>query len=369
MFLRPGLIKQLGVFNTLSIHYVVITTPCKFVFKLKEHQVSCNEILRQMIKSNFLLLLLLSICNSAFAQKKENVYLIKDNGQYVEKQDSADFIRIVQEPDKGSELFMVKEFFKDGNIKSMGLSRKVDPPMYEGTYRSMYHNGKKKQVANFAKGKLTGQVLNYYPNGQLYTCFIYNDAAPGSNFVSYQIIEVDDSTGKSLVKDGNGICAFYDEDFKQITSRGMIKNGEYEGVWTGEEPILHLTYKETYEQGKLITGESTGEDNVTVTYDRSHVQPEFKGGINNFYKYLAMNIRYPPNCQRLGIQGIALLKFAVETDGSLTDLKVVNYVNEELAAEALRIVKKSPLWVPGTMRGRKVRVTYSVPISFTLSRS
>jgi len=320
-----------------------------------------------MKKSIFPLLTLLCTCTGIFAQK-QNVYLIKDNGQYVETRDSADYIRIVQEPDKGSDLYIINEYYKDGKIKSMGLSRKVDPPSYVGIYRSMYNNGNKKQVANYVKGMLNGTVFNYYPNGKLYTSYVYNDTTPGSGITSYQVIEVNDSTGKPLVKDGNGLCALYDNDFKHIISRGMIKNGEYDGVWTGEDPGLHLSYKETYENGKMISGESTGEDHVTLTYTRSHIQPEYKGGVNSFYRYLGTSIRYPPNCQRMGIQGIVLLKFIVEKNGSLTDIKVVNYVDEELAAEAVRVLKQSPRWTPGTMRGRTVRVTYTVPISFSLGR-
>jgi TonB family protein len=320
-----------------------------------------------MKKANFLLMVLLCTCTGIFAQK-QNVYLIKDNGQYVQKQDSADYVRIVQEPDKGSALYPINEFYKDGKIRSMGLSRRIDPPLYEGLYRSMYNNGNKKQVATYEKGKLNGQVLNYYPNGQLYTNLVYNNAPPGSELVSYQIIGVNDSTGKPLVQDGNGLCAFYDEGFKVVTSRGMIKNGEYDGVWTGEDPSLHVTYKETYAGGKLISGESTDENQVTLNYTRSHIQPQFKGGMDKFYKYLGMTIRYPRRCQEMGIQGTAVLNFSVEKDGSLTNIRVVNYVNEELGAEAVRVLQKSPPWIPGVMRGRVVRVAYTVPISFNLSR-
>jgi hypothetical protein len=46
---------------------------------------------------------------------------------------------------------------------------------------------------------------------------------------------------------------------------------------------------------------------------------------------------------------------------------VINYVNEELGAEAVRVLKQSPLWVPGTQKGRKVRVVYTVPVSFSLN--
>lgn len=320
-----------------------------------------------MKKSNFLILFLLCTYTGLFAQK-QNVYFIKDDGQYVEVKDSADFIRVVQEPDKGSELFMIRQYYPDGKLKSVGLSMKIDPPVYDGMYRELYKNGSRKQVATYVQGKLSGPVYNYYPNGKLYTTYVYDHALPGSDFDPYKITDVNDSTGKELVKDGNGECVFYDKDFKYIAGRGKIKDGAYDGIWTGEDQELHITYKEIYEHGKMISGESTDQQNVTVTYTKSAVQPEFKGGINNFYKYLGHSIRYPPNCVRMGIQGVVLLNFAVEKDGSLHGIRVINYANEELAAEALRILRKSPLWTPGMMRGRKVKVAYNVPISFSMQR-
>ncbi|MNY82159.1 hypothetical protein D3C86_2241060 [compost metagenome] len=42
-----------------------------------------------------------------------------------------------------------------------------------------------------------------------------------------------DSTGKSIVVNGNGICGFYDKDFKEIIESGAIKDGVYDGVWRG----------------------------------------------------------------------------------------------------------------------------------------
>jgi TonB family protein len=320
-----------------------------------------------MNRSNFLLCILLFLYAGASAQK-QNVYFIKDNGQYVDIRDSADYIRIVREPETGTDLYPVTEYYLNGKMKSIGLSGKIDPPKYEGTYRALYENGTKKQVATYAGGRLSGAVYNYYPNGQLYTCLIYTPPPPGSNIPSYTVKSVNDSTGKSLVTDGNGPCAFYDgDDFKHITGRGNIKNGEYDGVWTGEDREQHLTYKETYAQGKLLSGESTDEANVTVNYTKAFAEPEFKGGINSFYRYLSRNVHYPPNCQRMGIQGVVFLNFVIEKDGSLNGVKVINYVNEELGAEAVRVLKQSPLWVPGMRKGRKVSVVYTVPVSFALS--
>lgn len=94
--------------------------------------------------------------------------------------------------------------------------------------------------------------------------------------------------------------------------------------------------------------------------------PEFPGGIEAFFQFLAKNIKYPAESRQKGIQGRVIINFVVEKDGSLSDMKVVRSVDAKIDEEALRVLKESPNWVPGTQNGKAVRVIYSVPISFTL---
>jgi periplasmic protein TonB len=94
--------------------------------------------------------------------------------------------------------------------------------------------------------------------------------------------------------------------------------------------------------------------------------PEFKGGMEAFYKYLQQSIRYPAKAVKKGIQGKVLVSFIVEKDGSLSNIRVVRGVAKDIDAEAFRVIKASPNWNPGIQNGRPVRVIYNTPISFTL---
>lgn len=315
-----------------------------------------------MNKLRFLLLSFLVVGFTAANAQRQNMYFLKNNGQYVKLRDSADYLRIVKEPEQGSDLYIVNEHYLDGNNKSMGFSSRIDPPLYEGQYVSYYKNGKKKMVANYKKGKLIDTAYTYYPNGKPYTVVGYSVAADGTAEKYFQSVK--DSTGKDLVLNGNGACGFYDSNFKMITESGNIKNGLYDGVWTGYE--AKLKYKDTYANGKLISGESTDTDGSTYTYTKADILPQFKGGMEGFYRYLKKSIRYPEECYRAGIQGKPLLRFTVLKDGSLKDIRVMNSVHPLLAAEAIRVIKASPAWEAGVQRGRPVNVIYNVPVSFTL---
>ena len=95
-------------------------------------------------------------------------------------------------------------------------------------------------------------------------------------------------------------------------------------------------------------------------------QPEFPGGMGELMKYLQKNIKYPPVCQDQGIQGRVVVQFVVNSDGSIVDPVVIKSVNPHLDKEALRVVSTMPKWKPGEQRGKKVRVRFTLPVSFRL---
>ena len=75
--------------------------------------------------------------------------------------------------------------------------------------------------------------------------------------------------------------------------------------------------------------------------------PYFPGGQNGLMTFLTQNIKYPVKAQENGVQGRVIVSFVVETDGSITDVKVARSVDPSLDREAMRIVKAMPKWTPG----------------------
>ena len=94
--------------------------------------------------------------------------------------------------------------------------------------------------------------------------------------------------------------------------------------------------------------------------------PEYPGGIVEFMKWLQRTLRYPPTAQQQGIQGSVLVSFIVNVDGTITEQKVVRGVNEELDAEALRVISNMPKWKPGLDKGKPCRTLFAIPIVFKL---
>ena len=56
----------------------------------------------------------------------------------------------------------------------------------------------------------------------------------------------------------------------------------------------------------------------------------------------------------------------MQTNGKLSDFKMVHIPDIVIASEAMRVLAESPAWAPGYRFGKKVRVSYTVPINFSL---
>jgi periplasmic protein TonB len=96
-------------------------------------------------------------------------------------------------------------------------------------------------------------------------------------------------------------------------------------------------------------------------------KPEFPGGDAALLNFLGKNTKYPEMAVEAGIKGTVYVSFVIEKDGSVAGVSVMRPVDKLLDDEALRVVKSMPKWKPGKQRGKPVRVSYHVPIKFTLA--
>ena len=126
--------------------------------------------------------------------------------------------------------------------------------------------------------------------------------------------------------------------------------------------------------------------------------PKFNGddSRNEFRKYIAQNLKYPPEAAEKGVTGKIFIKFVVTKEGKVVipdeeflakqpqampadEVVVVAYralkenapAPEEkyvkmLQEEVIRVISESPDWEPGQQRGKKVNVIFTFPVTFAL---
>ena len=95
-------------------------------------------------------------------------------------------------------------------------------------------------------------------------------------------------------------------------------------------------------------------------------QPMYPGGFEGFYEHLQKNTIYPESAREKNIEGVVLINFCVDIDGTIIEIEVAKSVDPELDAEAIRVLKTMDLWVPGYQMGSPVRAYFSMPFRFIL---
>jgi protein TonB len=114
-----------------------------------------------------------------------------------------------------------------------------------------------------------------------------------------------------------------------------------------------------------ITGENKEKDSTFVFVDQ---MPEYPGGEGALRKWLSSNTKYPYEAAENEIEGKVYVQFVIDKEGYVSNVKISKSVHPSLEPEALRVVKSLPRWNPGKQGGNPVKVTYTLPINFTLKR-
>ena len=96
--------------------------------------------------------------------------------------------------------------------------------------------------------------------------------------------------------------------------------------------------------------------------------PSFRGGEQKLFEFIGKNVVYPQEAIDAGIEGKVFVEFYIEKDGTVCDAKVLRGIGYGCDEEALRVIGLMPKWYPGKQRGKAVRVRYTLPINFKLSK-
>ncbi len=93
------------------------------------------------------------------------------------------------------------------------------------------------------------------------------------------------------------------------------------------------------------------------------------GGKKAYDKYLDDNVLYPGEALKNNIKGKVRIEFAVHTDGSFDEYKVVKSLGYGCDEEVIRLIKAGPKWSPTTENGRPVESKVRVGVKFDPAKS
>ena len=113
-------------------------------------------------------------------------------------------------------------------------------------------------------------------------------------------------------------------------------------------------------------GQDSTKENSEIFFDLVDTPPSPVGGLEAWSRHLSENLTYPTSARMKGIQGTVLVSFIVNTDGTIEGIELVQGIGGGCDEEAIHIIKISPRWSPGMIKGKAVRTRMKIPIRFKL---
>ena len=104
-----------------------------------------------------------------------------------------------------------------------------------------------------------------------------------------------------------------------------------------------------------------------TVYDMAEKMPDFPGGSVALMKWINAHKVYPEEMKKAGKQGLEIMTFVVDEDGSISQAEVIRSVDPLCDADAVRLVGSMPRWNPGMQFGKPVKVRYTIPIRYSLN--
>ncbi|MBP5515767.1 MAG: TonB family protein [Bacteroidales bacterium] len=182
-----------------------------------------------------------------------------------------------------------------------------------------------------------------------------------------------DKTGKIVIE----LKCLYAFDFSNglalinlndLESAYIDKNGKTVFVFENDNPeLLNHEFEILDVMPEPLWVEEITKDEEPIR-EISDEDPVFPGGVEALYKFLGRNLHYPELARSNNIEGTVVVKFVVEKDGSISNVKVIRDIGGGCGKEAVRLVNAMPKWTPGKWNGKPARCYYTLPVQFELNQ-
>jgi TonB family protein len=288
-------------------------------------------------------------------------------------------------------------------MKTNSMTKELFPPEFKGKYNTFLESDETEIKTHYHT------MLSKKEDGS----FVFRQFFPETMTLTKLI------TYKSDQKTMHGYNASY-SDLGELRSEGNYINGLKHGIWFtlgfGEGLYIEgkkeeewkiknkegqlsaiYQYKDDKKEGPFIEYDSLGQiqnegiyyaDTIysqSKAFDKLKVEqlmPMMSASNCNHLSYpekvkcseramlehMYKTLRYPRQALEYGVDGQAVVQFTVDVDGSIQDVNVLTGLCQSIKDEVIRVIKSFPAWSPGYTNGKPVKVTYTLPVKFTLGK-
>lgn len=139
--------------------------------------------------------------------------------------------------------------------------------------------------------------------------------------------------------------------------------------------ILILAFNPTFANHSEHSDSISPDDQIYVIVD---TMPLFKNTCTESYleqkkcsdkamlEHIYKNVTYPYEARINSIEGVVVVSFIVQKDGSLTNIEIVRNPGGGLGEDVVRVIQEMPKWTAGILNDKPVAVKFNMPVRYRL---
>ncbi len=234
-----------------------------------------------------------------------------------------------------------------------------------------YHDDKSvKTIHHFKNGKLDGNTFQYHTNGMMQDSVTYVNGFKKGVSLGW---DSDGYLNDSSNFDGNGrgvqIHLYSGGEGKIYSTGRWIQDTTKNGIWTYYHKNGKIMAKENYKDGKRETCNCFTETGEAIA-DELCVEKEadFVGGQTAWGKFLSRHLNADVPIRKGAPAGkyTVVSRFVVDSDGNISNVRIITDPGFGMGEEVIRILKKSPKWAPAQQFGRNLKAYRKQPVTFVV---
>jgi hypothetical protein len=261
-------------------------------------------------------------------------------------------------------------YLPEKSMAMMGSYQDKDCTIAEGKVIWYYPNKSLKSSISYKDGKEEGTAFRFHENGMM------SDSANYANGHRKGISLGWDKEGNPVDSsnfDGNGngvVVKWYENG--TVSSAGRITNDTTKiNRWTYYHDNGKLMATEDYVNGKVI--HCSCSDETGRQLDSSlcvEKEAQFPGAERGWRNFLERNLNPDVPVRNRAPEAIymVIVQFVIDKEGHITDIRPLTKFGFGMEEEVIRIIKKSPPWVPASQFGRTVKAYRKQPVTFAVAK-
>lgn len=196
---------------------------------------------------------------------------------------------------------------------------------------------------------LSAQEITFYKD-------VYFSKKTSEKSAKYKII-------KTLVGDTT-IVNYCNALNNEVLETKKFIESEPVGKWTKNKTL-------TYNFDKLVYYDKTIHDSLTQSFKidstKNYSEPSFKLTEDDFFSYLAKEIKYPSESKDAGSSGTVYISFILDENGYAKPIYILKGVDKFIDYQTWMLIENMPKWkTPAKLDSINVPIIFNLPIRYTL---